>query len=165
MFVVGALGKVRDLIWFEQERYRVNKARGHSRKQMERHVVRDAMHALRRDWAEQKQSMADAATAEAVVTRPGSGDRETRRALKAKLAEEKRAFYAAREQEARLERQAVQAARLQFWKRKQEVLAEARQEMIKALTEDEALWERHPREMMNRRYVTHGGRDVLSPHN
>ena len=52
-----------------------------------------------------------------------------------------------------------------FHEKKREVLKRAREEMLEALIEDENLWGKHPREMMNRRYSTFYGKRFLSPYN
>ena len=65
----------------------------------------------------------------------------------------------------RQERQELRAKRVEYYRRKQEVMSEARQEMLRALVEDEQLWEGHPLEMMNRRYKTHNGKHYYTPHN
>ena len=148
-----------------QDRYDGSRAQGRSRKQLERHIVRDSLSWVRRGWAAEREALAAAARAEAAARPRAQSDREERRELKQTLAAEKQRYYTQLEQAAQERRAAQRALRLEYWEKKQQVLAEARQEMVKALVEDEALWEEHPRELMNRRYLTHDGKQYVSPRN
>lgn len=143
----------------------MDRSKGRSQKQIERHIVRDTLTLIRKDWKVEKKILADARREEIAGQIKGGGDRAVREKLKAKLSLEKQEYYAQQAVKGKAERAAVKAQRVLYWEKKEAVLTEARQEMIKALVEDEGLWDDHPRELMNRRYVTHNGEHYLKAHN
>jgi hypothetical protein len=117
---------------------------------------------LRKDWAVQAKEMKKAKALEEHDKPTGQRERVVRMRLKKELSAQKQEYYQNLAQKAREERLAKKALRLQFWEKKQAVLADARKEMIKALVEDEGLWETHPKELMNRRYLTFQGKHFLN---
>ena len=138
---------------------------GKSVSQVQRHIVRDALSKLRREWKDESAALRSAFEAER-RTRPSSASaREERARVKQELSRQKQAFYAELRAKETAERAAGKEMAARFWARKQEVLDEARAEMVRALAEDAALWEQHPREMMNRRYRTFERKPFLTAFN
>ncbi len=138
---------------------------GKTMTQVQRHIVRDAMTELRQDWKRDAAILKEAYLAEQRAQPSKEAERAERRRLKQEMAAKKQAYYQARQKQEAAERAAKKAVAAQFWQRKQQVLAEARKEMVALLTEDANLWHEHPREMMNRRFRTYQGKQWMSPFN
>lgn len=149
---------------FEKEGYVIKG--GKTRAQVERHIVRDTLTVWRKRWDEQERQIVAAALKEQATAHSGSEEaRAKKKALKAEIAAQKKAYFEELDKKAKEERSKVKALRVEFWKRREAVLADARKEMVKALTEDETLWNTHPREMMNRRYQTVGAKMYKTAYN
>lgn len=157
-------GRVKPLRGTEKPAYELQG--GKTVAQLQRHMVRDAETVLRRHWAEEERAIVQAAREERRDSTKGNSlARKAKRALKQELSAQKVAYYAQLRAHDAAARAAAQEKRLQFFRRKQEVLAEARREMVKALCEDEQLWSTHPAELINRRYKTIDGAHYLKIHN
>lgn len=139
---------------------------GKTKSLVDRHVIRDTLTLMRKDWAAKEKQLLAATGKETKKANTSTQElKAKKKALKQELALQKKEYFAEQARQARAEKDKVRLLRQEFWKRKEQVLAEARKEMVKVLVEDENLWDVHPREMMNRRYLTLNKTQWKSPFN